>query len=560
MISGFGPAPLLPSLGALARCHRLSGWRRLPPTLVLPVFLFAGCTVGPNFERPPPPSVAGYTSQTVSLNLAPGAGEPTQRLVTGRAIPAAWYRLFRAPALDAVVRQAIADNPTIATAEATLGQAQQAVLQASGAYYPQIDLSATAERQQGPASLVGQQPTKNPPTYNLYTVGPLASFSPDVFGLSRRRVEQQASLARYQAFQLAAAQLTVTGNVVTEALTIASDSTQIDAIKTIVMDDEKNLALVRQKFSAGRAPSTDLLIAESQIANDRALLPPLQQQLAAAEDALTTLTGKYPAQWSPPAFSLSDFTLPTDIPVSVPSALVHQRPDILAAEAELHAASAAVGVATAQMYPNISLSASLESAATAPDSLFDQRGLVWSLLGGLTAPIFHGGALAAQKQSAVDAFRASSSTYRQVVVQAFGQVADTLRALDHDASLVARERQALTVADASLALQRLAYDAGKTDILKLIDAERSDQQARIGYARAIGQRYLDTAQLFVALGGGWSESRALDADRAATVAKYGLAATTHGRIKGMEPIAKAPILLPSRFGDASASGQASHSR
>jgi NodT family efflux transporter outer membrane factor (OMF) lipoprotein len=496
--------------------------------------LLAGCAVGPNFVRPAPPHVSAYTPQKVSLNLTPGNNEPGQRFMTGQAIPAAWYQLFHAPALDEVVRQAVADNPTIAAATATLAQAQQAVLQARGAYFPQLDLAATAERQQGPANLLGQQPGKHLPVYNLYSVGPLASFSPDVFGLTARRVEQETSLARYQAYQLAAAQLTITGNAVSEALTIASDRAQIDAVDTIVADDEKNLALVREKFAAGRAPRTDVLIAESQLANDRALSPPLQQQLAAAEDALTTLTGKYPAQWSPPAFVLSDFTLPAALPVSVPSALVHQRPDILAAESQLHATSAAIGVATAQMYPTINLSASLESAAIEPDSLFNQSGLVWSVLGGLTAPIFHGGALEAQKQGAADAFRASSATYQQVVIQAFGQVADALRALDHDARLVEAEHQALSIADQSLALQRVGYDAGKIDILKLIDAERSDQQARIGYARAVAQRYLDTAQLFVAMGGGWSEGRALGDDHAAADDSNTRAALASG---GASPVA-----------------------
>ena len=478
--------------------------------------VLAGCEVGPDFVRPAPPIVAAYTPQKVALNLNPGGKEPAQRLVAGQAIPAAWYELFHALALDDVVRQAVADSPTIATARATLAQAQQAVVQARGAYFPQLDFAATAERLQGPANLLGQQPAKHLPVYNLYTIGPLASFSPDVFGTTARKVEQQSSLAQYQAYELAAAQLTITGNVVTEALTIASDRAQLDAVRGIVADDAKNLALVREKFAVGRAPRTDVLLADSQLTNDRALLPPLEQQVAAAEDALTTLVGKYPAQWSPPAFALNDFTLPADLPVSVPSALVHQRPDILAAEAQLHAASAAIGVATGQLYPSIDLTGSLATAAIDPASLFNQRGLVWSVLAGITAPIFHGGALEAQKEGAVDAFRASAATYRQVVVQAFGQVADALRALDHDARLVEAEHRALAIADASLALQRLGYDAGKVDILKLIDAERSDQQARIGYARAVAQRYLDTAQLFVAMGGGWSEDRALGANQAAS--------------------------------------------
>jgi NodT family efflux transporter outer membrane factor (OMF) lipoprotein len=474
--------------------------------------LLGGCAAGPDFVRPAPPSVTRYTPDKVTLNLDPGEGEPAQQLIGAQPIPAAWYSLFHSPGLDEVVRQALAGSPTIAAARATLAQAQQAVIQARGAYYPELDLAASAQRQQGPAALLGQQPGRQLPVYNLYMVGPLASFSPDVFGATARRVEQQKSLAQRQAFELAAAQLTVTGEVVTEAITIASARAQLDALNDIITDDEKTRALVQQKFEAGRAPRTDVLIAESQQANDRALLPPLQQQLAAAEDAMTALTGRYPAQWSPPAFALSDFTLPAELPVILPSALVHKRPDIMAAEAQLHAASAAVGVATAQMYPTVNLSASLESAATSPDALFQGSGLIWSVAGGLAAPIFHGGALKAQRQGAIEAFRASSASYRQVVLQAFGQVADTLRALDHDARLVESERNAFDIARTSVTLQRLGYDAGKIDILKLVDAERSYQQARIGYARAEAQRYLDSAQLFAAMGGGWSEDRALCGD------------------------------------------------
>lgn len=478
----------------------------------------AGCEAGPDFVPPAPPQVGGYVPQKVMLNLAPGHHEPVQRLVTGKAISRAWYRVFNAPALDRVVREALDDSPTVAAARATLDQAQQTVLQVRGAYYPQIDFTASVERQKGPANLLGQQSGKNLPAYNLYSVGPLASFSPDVFGANARRVEQAASLAQYQAFELAAAQLTITGDVVIEGLTIASDRAQVNAVRHVIADDAKNLALVKEKFRVGRAPRTDVLIAESQLANDRALLPPLQQQRAVAEDALTVLTGRYAAQWSPPAFRLADFTLPATLPISVPSALVHRRPDILAAEAQLHAASAAIGVATGQLYPSINLSASLQSAAIEPGQLFERSGLLGSVLAGLSAPVFHGGALEAQRQGAIDTFRASFAIYRQVVVRAFGQVADTLRALGHDARLVAAERQALAIASASRRLQRLEYRAGRVDVIKLIDAERSEQQARIGYARARAQRYLDTAQLFVAMGGGWSAEQIPCGDGRVTVA------------------------------------------
>ncbi len=474
--------------------------------------LVTGCAVGPDFERPAPPRVTAYTPEKAPTALTPSGNEPAQHLVSGKAIPAAWWEVFHSPSLDNMVRQAIVASPTLEAARATLAQAQQTVLEARATYYPWLDFAAAAERQQGPAFVLGILPSGNLPVFNLYTLGPTVSFSPDVFGGTRRQVEQQAALAQNKAFELGAAQLTITGSVVTQALTIASTRLQIRAVRHIVADDEKNLTLVEQKFAVGRVASTDVLLAESQLTNDRALLPPLGQQLAAAEDALAVLVGKFPADWRQPDFELADFTLPAELPVSVPSALVHQRPDILAVEAQLHAASAAIGVAVAQMYPTITLSASVETAALFPSDLFQGSGLVWTLLGGVTNPIFHGGALKAHKQAAVDAFRASFATYRQTVLQAFEQVADNLRALDHDAQLVEATRHALDVADRSLELQRFSYTGGKTDILLLLDAERSEQQARLSYARAEAQRYIDSAQLFVAMGGGWWEDRTLCGD------------------------------------------------
>jgi NodT family efflux transporter outer membrane factor (OMF) lipoprotein len=489
--------------------------------------VFSGCAVGPDFVRPTPPQVPAYTAKKAPTALTPSGNEPAQRLVVGQTIPAAWWRVFHSPSLDRVVRQAIAASPTLEAARAALAQAQETVLEARAAYYPWLDFAAAAERQQGPAFVLGILPSGNLPVFNLYTLGPSVSYSPDVFGASRRQVEQQAALAQNKAFELAAAQLTLTGNVVAEALTIASTRTQISAAEKIVADDEKNLALVQAKFQVGRVPFTDVLLAESQLANDRAVLPPLNQQLSAAEDALAVLVGKFPGDWLQPDFELRDFTLPADLPVSVPSTLVHQRPDILAAEAQLHAASAAVGVAVAQMYPTITLSASVETAALFPSDLFQGSGLVWTLLGGITNPIFHGGALMAQKQAAIDAFRASFATYRQTVLQAFGQVADNLRALEHDAQLVEATRHALDVADKSLELQRFSYTGGKTEVLSLIDAQRSEQQALLNYARAEAQRFIDSAQLFVAMGGGWWEDRTLCGDcRDLIGVSDGLARTT----------------------------------
>jgi len=481
--------------------------------LAIAAGVLAACAVGPDFIRPAPPTVKGYTPAATKPNLMAGASEPSQRLVVAQAIPADWWQLFHSAALDKVVREAIAGSASLDAARATLAQSREAVAEARGGYYPQVDFAASAERQRGPAFALGLLPSaQGLPVFNLYSLGPSVSYSPDVFGLTARHVEQQEALAETQGYQFAAAYLAITGNAVTQALIIASTRRQIETARAIIDDDEKNLALVRDKLSAGRTARNDVLTAETQLANDRTLLPPLEQQRSAAEDALAILVGKSPAEWTAPKFDLANFALPPELPVSLPSALVRQRPDILAAEAQLHASSAAIGVATAQMYPNFPLSASIDTAALSATSLFGQSSLIWTLAAGLTAPIFHGGALKAQKRGAVDAFHASLATYRQTVLQAFGQVADTLRALGHDAQLLDEERYALDAANGALELQQSTYAAGRTDLLRLLDAERSAQQARLGYARAEVQRYLDSAALLVAMGGGWWEDPALCAD------------------------------------------------
>ena len=464
--------------------------------------LLGGCAVGPDFVRPAPPPVRSYTANPdeASKSLAAGPGESQQRFVLGQQISAEWWQLFQSSDLSAAVQQAIADSPTLVVAEATLAQAQEALLQARAAFYPQIDANSGASRQQTASTpLRGKSNT----AFNILTLGATVSYMPDVFGLTRRQVEQAAALAEGEDYQLAAAYLTLTGNVVSQALTIAGTRLEIAATEEIVAEDETNLDLVQAKFDAGKAARTDVLVADSQLVNDRALLPPLRQQLSAANHALSILVGSFPATWSPPQFDLAHLTLPGDLPVTVPSDLVHQRPDIMAAEATLHGASAAIGIATAHLYPSITLSASAGLESMTGGTLFEGASSMWTLASGMTAPVFHGGALLSQRRSAVDAFKGALATYQETILQAFGQVADTLDALDHDADLLAAQRHALDVADESLALARLSYAAGKSDVLQLITSERLDQQARLGYARAETQRYQDTTQLFVAMGGGW---------------------------------------------------------
>jgi NodT family efflux transporter outer membrane factor (OMF) lipoprotein len=461
--------------------------------------LLVACAVGPDFERPNPPAPSGYTAEPLPPVLAPGAGADEQRLRLAEELSSSWWQLFGSDALDEVVARALEDNPSLAAARATLAQAHEAVAAARGGFFPQLDAGAAAQRVRTPGLLEGVSSQ----TSSLYSVGPSVSYLVDVFGGVRRSVEQQAALAELQYYELAAAWLTLTGNVVTQSLTIATLRAQIDAIEEIVRDDEQNLELVRRKFEAGKTARSDVLVAATQLASDRAQLPPLRQRLAAARHAVAALAGQAAGAWSPPDFDLDELALPQDLPVSLPSQLARQRPDILAAEAQLHAASATIGVATAQLYPSLTLSASLTQEELVLGAMSSGAGTAWALAADLSAPLFHGGTLRAQRRAAVDAYDAALASYRQTLLLAFQQVADALRALDHDAELVGAARDLLATSRESLSLQRIGYKAGKTDLLLLIVAERAYQQARSGLAQAEGQRRQDTVQLFVALGGGW---------------------------------------------------------
>lgn len=469
--------------------------------LLLPLLaLCCACTVGPNFLRPAAPAAPAYTPDAKAEQ---GAGD--QHIAMGQKITGDWWTLYRSDPLNAVLEQAIAGNRSLAGAQATLVAAQEAVIQARGGLYPQVDLGAGATRQHINGAEFGLKnlPPGFPPYSNLFRIGPTVSYALDIFGGTRRAIEQTEALADAQDFTLDAAYLTLTGNAVTEALTIASLRMQISTVEGIIADDDNNLSLVQREVSAGVATQLDIETARSQLASDRTLLPPLRQQVNAARHALAVLEGRAPSQGAPPDFDLDRITLPADLPLSLPSDLVRQRPDILNAEAQLHAASAAIGIATAQLYPSITLTSALSQQAISVDTLFHGADTIWSVGGSLTAPLFHGGELEAQRRRAKANFDSALDSYEQTVLQAFAQVADVLDALNEDAALLAEEQSALQAAQASLDLNRRAYSLGSIAVLQVLDAERLVEQARLGYVRARAQRYLDTAQLFLAMGGGW---------------------------------------------------------
>jgi NodT family efflux transporter outer membrane factor (OMF) lipoprotein len=471
----------------------------LPKAVALTcVVAFAGCTAGPNFTRPVAPQTTRYTAGTLNAeNVA--ASDTAQHIALGREIEGDWWTLFGSDAIDQLVKQAVNHNHSLEAATATLRQAQQLALAQTGAKYPQVSLTAGVGRQQYGDEFLGGFGSIPPFTY--FAVGPAVSYTLDYTGGVARSVEQRYAQVDAERHQLDAAYLTVTGQAVMQTLAIASARAQISTVETILSEDNENLRLVQTAFDSGSVSREDVVSAQSQIANDTTLLPPLHQDLSRARHALSVILGQVPANELPPEVDLAQITLPRQLPVVLPSELAHRRPDILAAEARLHAATSAVGIAQSNLYPKIQLSASVGQQSLQADRLFDRASNAWSLISGLSAPIFDGGTLRAEKRAAIEAMHASAANYAQTVLEAFAQVADLLEALDHDAEQLDAQAQAQRAAQSSIDLARASYREGNAGVVQVLDAERLYEQAQIGYVRAVAQRYLDTVQLFLALGG-----------------------------------------------------------
>jgi NodT family efflux transporter outer membrane factor (OMF) lipoprotein len=459
----------------------------------------ASCAVGPNFHQPKPPDASGYQHPSSDTAPVQAQAQDLQKVSPGAELAGKWWQLFHSPQLDEVVRASIGASPTLAAANATLAQAREEVAMARGAFLPSLSASAGAQRSGAGAARTPGAAT----SANLYSIGLSTSYSPDVFGGTRRAVEQQQALAEFQRNQLAAAYLTLTGSVVNEVLIITSTRLQIATTEELIASDRKNLALTQREFDVGVVPRSDVLTADSQLAADLTQLPSLHKQLDQAYDELAVLSGRAPSGSQVQPFDIEQFTLPRDIPLSLPARLVRQRPDVLAAEAQLHASSAAIGVAVAQEFPDINLSGSITREALTAADLFHQFNTLWGIGGSLTQPIFKGGALRAQVRAARDAFQAEAATYQAVVLEALGQVADDLWALQYDAQILTVDRHSMEVASQALKLQQTSYSVGTTTVLNLIAAERTYAQARLSYVSARVQQFTDSASLLTALGGGW---------------------------------------------------------
>jgi NodT family efflux transporter outer membrane factor (OMF) lipoprotein len=477
---------------------------------VFALFL-TGCAVGPNFVRPGPPAVTQYTQEPIFEQTVEAAGQ-AQHFEMGESVAGEWWRLFNSPELDEVVRKAIDENRSLQSALLRLRQSRDVLCAGYGVFFPQVNANFSAERERFSLTQIGvtgQNPLAQSigfPTstlFNLYTFQGTVSYVVDVFGGERRHVEDLAAQVEYQKQTYRAASLTLVGNVVNAVIAQAGYRAQIEATEEIAGFQKEQLKIAEAQAEAGIAPYSNVLAIRTQLESTEATLPPLQKNLSQAQHLLAALVGKTPQQWMPPSFDLTAITLPVEIPVSVPSELTHRRPDILAAEAQLHSASAQIGVATAAMFPSLTLSGNYGWTSNDITKLFTPGANVWSIASNVAQPIFNGGALWFQRRAAIQAYEASLFDYEQTVVTGFQQVADSLRALEFDAHTLRAQADSLATAKQNLDLINTNYESGIATYLQVLSADIQYQQARLGLIQARALRLQDTTALFVALGGGW---------------------------------------------------------
>ena len=463
--------------------------------------LLSGCAAGPDFVRPAAPGKAeGYAAP------APALTQP--RAVLGEGPQSRWWQAFGSPDLDALVDRALAGNPGLAAANATLARANAYSAQVAGRRLPQVDANARTEHEEINLAAFGFNSATIPgltnPIIDLYSVGGGVSYDPDLWGKNRRALEQARAQGEAQLHQTEAAHLALAGKVVSDYLAIATLRDAIATQQALIAESQRNLALTRARQNAGDGTLVEVLSAQAQLSADEGNLPALRQDLAEARDLLASLLGITPAELGPTDYSLAQIHLPASVPVSLPSALVHQRPDILTAEARLHAAIAGIGVAQASLYPDIALGGSIEQASSTTASLFSGSFRGFDLFGGISAPIFHGGALRAAHRGAKAEAQAAAASYRETVLAAFAQVSDLLSGLSTDAQSLESARQTASLAQQSLTLSRKSFEVGNSGILQVLDANRAYQHASITLLSAQSRQYVTIARLYVATAGGWT--------------------------------------------------------
>ncbi len=463
----------------------------------------AGCSFEPPLNVPKAPAVKSYTASAKVKKIPAisgvGAAGKAQAFAYGAKIEAHWWKLYNSPAIDTLVLRAIKNSPTLAASEATLEEAHQNLKSVQGIFFPQVSLSTTGQRQRQSGAGFGG-PTR---TFSLYTGEVQVSYDPDIFGLNRLVTHSFQAQEEQQRYALQEAYLTLEGNTVTTAIEVAALEARVTTTQSLVRNEQNILKIVKQQYHLGSVTYLDVVNQESQVAATEATLPPLQQSLSAARHALAVLLGRIPSQARIPSLDLDQLNLPDTLPVALPSALVHQRPDILSAEAQLQAGDAQVGEAVAKMYPLIQITGDLGFENGRIANFFDASSLIWSVAGGLTQTLFDGGTLRANKRAAEAALKAVVADYQSTVLNDFAQVADALRAVENDAQTLQYDQQAYLAAYRAYQLARWEYKAGSVDYTTLLTAEVQYQQSRLAVVTAKAQRYQDTAALFVAMGGGW---------------------------------------------------------
>jgi NodT family efflux transporter outer membrane factor (OMF) lipoprotein len=468
------------------------------------MFFTSACVVGPKFKKPAAPDVGGYTPAPITTTTATPnfAGGEAQHLAEGGDIPGDWWTLFHSKPLNDLIERALKANPDLKAAQAALLVARENVLAQRGAYYPSVSGGFSATRAKT-SNEISPVPSFTTFQYSLFTPEVSVSFVPDVFGLNRRTVESLKAQQEQARFALAATNITLSSNVVATAIQEASLRAQIDATNDLIRINTKMLDILRSQYAKGYASELDVAAQESQLAQVAATLPPLLKQLAQQRDLLAVLAGGFPDKDLPEKFELSNLQLPQELPVSIPSKLVEQRPDVRQAEENLHSASALIGVARANRLPTFNLTGDIGSMALAFGNIFAAGNGFRDVSAGVTQPIFEGGTLMHRERAARAAYVQADEQYRSTILTAFQNVADTLNALQQDADGLKAAAAAKDAAVVTLDLAKKQFQAGYVNYLGLLSAEQAYQQAVINIAQAEGNRYADTAALFQALGGGW---------------------------------------------------------
>jgi NodT family efflux transporter outer membrane factor (OMF) lipoprotein len=473
--------------------------------LVLLAGPLGACAVGPNFNSPTAPSTAGYAPAgalpTVTA-AAPLAGGEAQTLVAGLDIPGQWWTLYQSAPLNDLINRALSQNPTLKSAQAALRQAQENAFAARGSLFPSASGSLGVARQKTSNAAFGL-PGGGSSIYTLDSGSVNVSYTVDLFGGVRRQIEALNAQAEYERFALEAAYLSLTANVVIGVVNEASLREQLSATEQIAAAQEKQLQIVQKRLSAGGASRADVLQQQAALQGTLATLPGLRNQLAQARNLLSAYAGELPADFTVVPFSLDSLSLPAQLPVSLPSRLVEQRPDVREYAALLHEATAQIGVVTANLLPQVTLSGSIGAQAGRFADLFKPGSGVWSLGAALAQPLFKGGTLVHQRRAAVAAAEEAEANYRATVITAFENVSDALYALDADAQTLQAQQTAASSARDSLNLVQVQYQSGAASYLQVLSAEQTYQNAAIALVRARAQRFADTAALFQALGGGW---------------------------------------------------------